>query len=175
MATAHTRTTPGRFNPGSHTHPSFEVLYLAEDHLVAQFEVGALLGSPLSGHAFVPNAAAVGWSFLPMTVNLRFVADLTSRSELAKLDTSIQELTGDWRGYGLRLPAVPPLTRPYWSNVPTQRLGSALEKTKQFEGLLVYSARDPRKKNLVVFPRRLRSTNSVSYTDPMTGVTIQLP
>lgn len=175
LATAHTRTTSGRFNPGSTTHPSIEILYLTEDHLVAQFEVEAVLGSPLSGHSFVPNPAAIGWSFLPMAVNLRAVADLTAGGELKKLDTSIQELTGDWLGYDVRLPPVPPLARPYWSNVPTQRLGVRLEKARTFEGLLSHSARDPRKRNLIVFPNRLRPGSFVAYTDPATGTTIQIP
>ena len=97
----------------------------------------------------MPNPLAVGWSFLPVVVNLQRVVDLTALSELGRLDTSVQELTGDWRGYGLRTPAVPPLAPPHWTNVPTQQLAAVLDRTKLYEGLLTYSAKDTTKKNLV--------------------------
>ncbi len=174
LGTTHTNTTPGRFNAGTTTHPGMEVLYLTEDLLVAQFEVGALLGSPIPGHSFVPNPLAVGWSFLPMTVSVGAVADVTSPPELVKLDTSVQELTGDWRGYGLRLPPVPALTRPHWSNVPTHRLAHEIHAAKTFEGLLTFSAKVPTKRNLVLFPNRLKKPSFVSYTDPA-GTTVQIP
>ncbi len=116
LATRHTRTNPGRFNAGTPAHPGPEVLYSAVDQQVAQFEVEFMLGSPLSG-SVAPNPAAVGWSFLPLLVSLGAVVDLTDPAVLAAIDTSVQELTGDWRGYGLR-PYVPPLAAPFWSNTP---------------------------------------------------------
>jgi hypothetical protein len=175
LATSHSTTIPGRFNGGTRLHPGPEVLYLAEDLLVAQFEVGALLGSPLAGHSFLPSPAAVGWSFLPMTVNLNRVLDLTSHVEITKLDTSLQELTGDWRGYGLRLPHHPAITSPLWTNVPTQQLGSGLAASGLFDGLVTYSAKVPTKRNLIIFRNQLTIPNSVEYTDPSTGIISSLP
>src|SRR5438045_3448679 len=42
LSTSHTTTIPGRFNIGTPVQPSFPVLYLAENHMVALFEVQAL-------------------------------------------------------------------------------------------------------------------------------------
>ena len=49
LATAHTTRIPSRFSPATSAKPAFPVLYLAEDHQVALFEAGALLGSILPG------------------------------------------------------------------------------------------------------------------------------
>jgi RES domain-containing protein len=169
LAYSHTAVNPGRFNAGTPAHPGVEVLYLTEDLLTASFEVQALIGSPLPGHTFLPNPLAVGWSFLPVVVILRAVADLTNPTELATVDTSVQELTGDWRGYALRSPVLPP--RPPHSDAPTHRLGHALDGTGRFEALLTYSAKVPTRRNLVVFPQRLTGRGSVTWVDPATNTT----
>jgi RES domain-containing protein len=174
LSSIHTRTTPGRFNSGTVAHPGIEVLYLAEDMLVAQFEVDAILGSPLPGHAFVPNPMAVGWAFLPIIVNLRRVADLTNHQQIRLLGTSIQELTGDWRGYAHR-PQNPPLSPPHYSNAPTHQMSYELHRTRAFEGFITYSARMSTRRNLVVFPRRLARGSSVTFNDPATGVVHSFP
>jgi hypothetical protein len=82
-------------------NPAFPILYLAEDHLVALFEVGALLGSPYPGGNYVPNPRQ-SWVILNVQVTLEAVADLTDPAEQYRLGTTAQELTGDWRGYQLR-------------------------------------------------------------------------
>lgn len=130
LSTRHTRHSPGRFNAGTPDRPGPEVLYLAADLLTAQIEVGILLGSPDAGRPLLPNPHAVGWSMLPVSVRMRRVVDLTEPAVLAALRTSVQELTGDWTGYAER-PAVPPLRRPYWSNVPTQRLATPCTRPGQ--------------------------------------------
>ena len=173
LATAHTRTYPGRFNAGTSDRPGPQVLYLAADLLTAQFEAELLFGSPQPGRVVVPNPAAVGWSLLPVTVSLTAVVDLTDPAVLAALRTSVQELTGDWQGYTDR-PPVPPLRSPYWSNVPTQRLGHALHAAG-VSGFLAASARVPARQNLVVFPANLLAGGFVTCTDPGTGVTHRRP
>lgn len=52
LQTSHSSRIPSRFNEGNN---AFEILYLAEDHLVALFEVQALLGSPFAPGTYVPN------------------------------------------------------------------------------------------------------------------------
>src|SRR5436305_1687634 len=47
--TVHTATNPGRFNNGSPANPAFEVVYFAENSVVALFEVQAVFGSPIPG------------------------------------------------------------------------------------------------------------------------------
>jgi hypothetical protein len=51
LSSHHTRLAASRFNAGSHFTPAdrFPSLYFSDDPLVAQFEVGALLGSPFPG------------------------------------------------------------------------------------------------------------------------------
>src|SRR5437660_9129646 len=80
LAFAHTATIPGRFNPGSIQRPGFPVLYLAEDLIVALFEVNALLGSPLPGQAFLPNPNQP-WTVINVQVQLRRVVDLCRVSQ----------------------------------------------------------------------------------------------
>jgi RES domain-containing protein len=171
LATGHTRTIPSRFAGGTVARPEFEILYLAEDHQVALFEVQALLGSPLPPAAFRPNPAGA-WVIINVNVTLSSVADLCLPAQRRLVRTSVQELTGDWRGYLLRNPT-PTLSGPYWTNVPTQRLGAALDGVPNLEGFTTFSAKVPTHKNLVIFPQKLLpgSRLSFSYTDPSTGQT----
>jgi RES domain len=173
LATAHTSTIPGRFNAGNSPHPGFEILYFGENHQVAFFEVQALLGSPYPGAAYVPNPSAA-WAIINVDIQLRSIADLTKVSQRKVIDTSVQELTGDWRGYGLRNPHAA-LTAPHWSNVPTQRLGHALHGVADLEGFLSYSAKVATHKNLVIFPKKLRPGSFVKFHNPITGTTVTIP
>jgi hypothetical protein len=173
LAFAHTATIPGRFNGGSIQHPGFPVLYLAEDQIVALFEVDALLGSPLPGKSFLPNANQP-CTTVPVDVQLSRVVDLSRASQRRLIETTIQELTDDWRGYLLRNPN-PPLGPPYWTNMPTQRLGAALHAVKGLEGFLTYSAKVPTRRNLVIFPTKRHKGSYVRFTDPATNQVYSIP
>jgi RES domain len=142
-------------------------MYLAADHFVSLFEVDAVLGSPLPGRTILPNPGTA-WTIISVEVQLARVADLSNPSNVELLETSFQELTGDWRGYKYR-PQIPPLRAPYWTNVPTQRLGHALFRVRGLEGFLAPSARDPTKLNLMVFPDKLRADSFLRFGDPQTG------
>lgn len=163
----HTVFATGRFNAGSTARPGIPVVYLAETQLVAEFEVGALLGSPLPGRVRVshPNPH---WTFFPVEVQLKAVVELTAPGTLALLETSVQELTGDWIGYPVRVPH-PPNARPYHTEVPTQQLGHAVHGTGEFEALLAYSAKVPHLRNLIVFPDRLLPGSFLRVKHPRTG------
>lgn len=173
LAFAHTATIPGRFNAGTMQRPGFPVLYLAEDQLVALFEVNALLGTSVPGQPFLPNPNQP-WLVVNVRVQLTAVVDLSQQSQRRLVETTVQELTGDWRGYPLRNPA-PKLHSPYWTNVPTQRLGAALHAVRGLEGFLTYSAKVPTRRNLVLFPDKLRKRSSIDFTDPGTGRTYSIP
>jgi hypothetical protein len=174
LAYAHTATIPGRFNGGTAERPGITAVYLAENGIVAQFEIQAILGSPLPGQVYTPSPVQNTWVILPIEVNLTSVADLTRPAELQHVETSVQELTGDWLGYALR-PPQPALASPYYSNVPTHRLGHALYTARRFEGPISYSARFPTQRNLIVSPTRLRKGSFVRYTDPASTAVQQLP
>jgi RES domain-containing protein len=165
LATNHTRTVPGRFNAGRLARPGFEILYLAEDHQVALFEVEALVGSPLPGSTYVPNPSG-HWAVINVQLQLNRVVDFTKRSERRKVGTTVQELTGDWRSYLLRNPN-PKLRKPYWTSVPTQKLGHALHGVRDIEAFLTYSARVPTRQNLIVFPSKLRPGSFLEFQDPI--------
>jgi RES domain-containing protein len=173
LAYAHTATIPGRFNPGSVSRPAFPVIYLGEDHTVTLFEVAALLGSPLPGQASAPNPANP-WTIVNVAVQLRRIVDLSQPSQRRVIGTSAQELTGDWRGYTLRNPN-PAVVAPFWTKIPTQRLGAALFATPGIEGFLTYSAKVPTRRNLIVFPTKLRTGSFIHFTDPGTGATHSIP
>ena len=157
LATAHTATIPGRFNAGNAAHPGFEILYFAKDHQVALFEVQALLGSPFPGATYVPNPST-SWVVINVDIQLHQIADLTTVPQRKIVDTTVQELTGDWRGYALRNPHAT-LRTPIRSNVPTQRLGHALHGVADMEGFLCYAATVATHTNLVAFPKKLRPGN----------------
>lgn len=174
LGTAHTTAHSTRFNPGTPTDPAFEILYLAEDARVALFEVQALLGSAYPGTAFVPNPAGGAWSLIDVQVNLQAVVDFTQSSSIRRIETSVQELTGDWRAYALRRP-----TRLrggiHGSDVPTQRLGRRLERIRGLEGFLSYSARVATRRTLMIFPHKLLPDSQLRYRDPATGNWHTLP
>jgi len=168
LQTSHTRASPSRFNAGVN---QFEAFYLAENHLVALQEVGALVGTPSPGGLFpLPHRA---WSVINVAVHLTAVADLTRHSQRSLVGTNAQELTGDWRSYAVRhqvagRPGSPPLA-------PTQRLGAELFGDTRFEALKTYSAKQPFSAVLVVFPQRLASSSRVIFRDPVSKRPLSLP
>ena len=155
LGTAHTARVRSRFQSASARRPGFPLLYLAEDHATALFEVSALLGSPLPGGAVVPNPAAA-WVVVPLRLSLSRVIDLTDYAAVQLLETSFQELSGDWQGYALRRPHL---------RVPTQRLGRALHEQTDVEAFVTFSAKSPLRRNLVVFPDRLGAGSFYEYPD----------
>lgn len=173
LAHAHTATQPGRFNSGSAERPGVEAIYLTDDPRVALIEVREVIGSGLPGQPSTPNPNPRAWTVYPVSVELLSVADLTRDEQLQLVDTSVQELTGDWLGYYHR-PQHRDAPPPYFTHVPTQQLAVALYQTGQFEGLVSYSAVDPRHRNLIVFPALFQSSSTLSCTDG-TGVTHHLP
>jgi hypothetical protein len=172
LATAQTTRTPSRYSPATHVKPAFPVLFLGEDHQVALFEVRALLGSPLAGGPYVPNPSQT-WVILNVQVTLYAVADLTDVAEQARLGTTAQELTGDWRGY-LSRQAHTPISQPT-GTAPTQLLGQALHGVRGLEGFRTISAPVPTHRALVVFPDKLRRGSSIVFTNPATGQTLTIP
>lgn len=162
LAVAHTVTIPGRFNYVAPGHPGFPILYLTEDPVTALFEVGAMLGSP---HRVAVPGPGHHWAIISVSVKLSGVVDLTRPAERRLIRASAQELTGDWDGYRLRR-IVRPRPSPAWPVAPTQQLGQALHRVRGVEGVITYSARDATKKNLVVFPNKLRKGSVVRFTEP---------
>jgi RES domain-containing protein len=167
IVTTHSRTISSRYSPATRATPGFEVLYLAENHLVAMFEAQALFGSPLipGGVVANPTASLVN---LAIHVQLSAVVDVSNPTQAALLDTNAQELTGDWLGYQQRSPAtsVPgPIGK-----APTQDFGEQLfALCPDVQGLLTLSARLPYYRVLAVFPQRLnKGIDYVRYsiTDP---------
>jgi hypothetical protein len=162
LATTYTTGIRSRFSAGPAAVPPFEILYLAENHMVALFEVEAQFGSPLKAGGIVPNPAHA-WVILNVQVSLKAVVDLTNvPGAQTSLGTTVQELTGDWKGFGLRGPHTK-VKHPVGS-APTQDLGSALYSATICEGFRAVSARVPYHEVLAVFPKRLRPGSFVEYT-----------
>lgn len=161
LHTGHTRTTPSRFYDPHGPGLRFRTLYLSDDPLVAQFEAQVLLGSPWLPGASVPGAAAA-WAVVRVSVVLSPVPDLSDTGAQTLVDTSVQELTGDWQGYRRRSPLTN-VTLPV-GTAPTQDLGEALYRDpRNLEGFLAVSARVPSNRNLVVFPDHLGPHSYVQY------------
>jgi len=125
------------------------------------FEAQALFGSPTTpGGAIAAPAGA--WVVLTVRVQLEAVADLSDVASQALLDCSVQELTGDWRGYRQRSTTTN-VSNPV-GTAPTQALGEAIHQDpRDLEGLLTVSAKVPYNRNLVAFPGHLRSSSFVEY------------
>lgn len=114
LSTSHTKTVASRFNGASPGSPGFEILYLAENHLVALLEVQALLGSPMTPPGGLVPSPHSTWTVLNVSVTLQAVADLTDISVQNALEITAQELTGDWLGYRWRGPGTTVRHRPGW-------------------------------------------------------------
>lgn len=172
LATSHTSTVASRYNPGSLGVAPFDILYLAENHLVALFEVQALLGSPYIPGGIVPHPRRP-WTILNVYVTLHNTIDLTAPASQKLLSTTAQELTGDWRGYQLRGPStsVPGPT----GIAPTQNLGAAISALSNVEGIRTLSAKLPDQQTLIVFPKNLQPGSSIKFSDPMTQQTHSIP
>jgi hypothetical protein len=155
LQTEHTPPVTTRFSPGRAGRTPFEILYLAENPVVALYEVGAIVGPPERPVANPHQSKMVP---IDVSVLLQSVADLTDPSQQALLDISMQELTGNWDTY-------PP------GGAPTQRLGAALYATRGVEGFLAISARMPPNKTLIVFPQKLRKGSELVFQDIITGKT----
>jgi RES domain-containing protein len=152
LKTEQTAQIPGRFNPGMAAKTPYEILYLAENQLVALYEVQAIFGPPAQPIAN-PHRSKV----VPIDVDVRLasVADLTALDQQVLLETSAQELTVSWDTY-------PP------GGAPTQRRGAALFRTKDIEGFLAISARVPRCRTLIVFPQKLLPGSELVFRDVIT-------
>ncbi len=174
LGVAHSAYIPSRFNEGPPPSPfgrPFEILYLAQNPLVALYEVGALYGSPSTPGGAIPHPTGT-WTTLSLAVHLTgTILDLTDVSEQVTIDTSVQELTGDWRGYHHRS-ASTPIPAPV-APAPTQELGWALYDSG-IEAFLTVSAKVPYYMNLVVFPQNLLSGSYLEFHNPLTSTTERL-
>lgn len=160
LAFAHTKRLPSRFNDGRGV---FSTLYLAQDQIVALFEVEGVLGSPYS--TWLPTAGR-NLTILSVTVTLQAVADLTRAAAQAHLATTAQELTGDWSGYHLRH-SLTPVSQPAGIPAPTQELGAELFANGGTEAFISVSAKIPTHQILVVFPDRLMPGSQIICHDEM--------
>jgi RES domain-containing protein len=176
MATAlsavHTPTITSRFSPGSPTSPAFQILYLAENPMVALFEARALFGSPAAPGGVVAHPARA-LATLPISVSVSDIADLTEAAQATILSTNAQELTGDWVAFRSR-----PGVSPHSGTAPTQELGQALFNLG-YKGFVSFSAQLPDYKILGVFTTRLvagADSLAYSYHDPHgVLITAQIP
>lgn len=168
LSTRHTTTITSRFSGASPVAPGYEVLYLAENHLVALLEVQALLGSPTTPGGVVPHPRST-WTTLNVSVSLSRVADLTDPTAQSLLDITAQELTGDWLGYQLRGPGT--TVKGPTGFAPTQDLGAALHAVSGLEGFKSFSAKAPYHQILTIFPKKLLLGSSISWFNPLAGKT----
>jgi RES domain-containing protein len=155
LSTAHTSSVTTRFNPGKSAQTPFEILYLAENQIVALYEVGALYGPP---ERAIADPRQIKMMTIGVSVRLQSVADLSVPGQQKLLGVSPQELTGVWDAF-------PP------GEVPTQRLGAALFATDGIEGFVAISAKRPLSKTLIIFPQKLRIGSELVFTDTITGKT----
>ena len=173
LATSYTSNVESRFSDGANGLRPYQTLYVAENPQIALFEVGALFGSPTLPGGLVPNPAS-SWTMLNVSVTLQTVVDLSLQSEQIKVDTSVQELTGDWRGYRERS-AMTAVKEPFDVPAPTQELGAALFALADIEGFIAVSAKLPYCQNLVIFPEKLQAGSSVVFSYPATGEVFRIP
>lgn len=149
LAFHHTSKAPSRF--GS-SQSQYFMLYFAADPATALLEVEALVAThnPPQAH----DIRADDYKVWPVTVALNNVVDFGDPRCRSEVETSAQELTGDWRAQR-PLDGSPPLVRSRASDAPTQHLGAALEHNPDVEGFLTPSSKTPTLSNLVIFPHRV--------------------
>lgn len=173
LATVHTRLQSSRYGQGASATTPYEVLYLTENNVVAQFEVGALYGDPFGSSFSSPPVPAQTWVLLYVTVYLQRIVDLVQVLHQQTLHTTAQELTGDWKGYQMRKPGHS-VQQPI-GTAPTQDLGAALFATPGIEGFRIVSAKVPHSCNLVIFPEKLDLSSKITFENQMTGAIDTIP
>lgn len=151
----HTKTYPGRFTPGNLSSASFSMLYLAEHQALCLHEVEAIYRG--RQNAMIPNPSRP-WAIINVDVRLSSVVDLTAPESQKLLQTSVQELTGDWAFYNS--------TR---TLAPTQKLGVALANVSGVEGFFAPSAKSPDERTLNIFPGKLTKGSFVTFRNPITS------
>ncbi len=148
LNTEHSRTTRSRFSNASASTPLHRILYLGENHQVAIYEVGALLGNPNA-----PLSSPKGsWILMSLQITLHHVADLCDPGQQKLIATNDQELTGQWANST--------------AAAPTQRLGEALHAVPMLEGFIFPSSKVG-SRNLAIFPDRLDARSSILFANDL--------
>jgi hypothetical protein len=152
LATSHTTSYRSRFSAATQASPGPRMLYLGENHQVAIFEVGALLGDPN-----LPISNPKGsWVLMSLRVQLHHIADLSEPAQQKLIATNDQELTGVWANAG--------------GGAPTQKLGAALFAVPGLEGFIFPSARVG-SRNLAVFMDKLGGKSALTFQNELTKQT----
>jgi RES domain len=148
LKTDHSRTCRSRFSDASAASPLYRILYLGENHQVAIYEVGALLGNPNA-----PLSSPRGtWVLMSLQVTLHFVADLCEPTQQRLISTNDQELTGVWANSS--------------GPAPTQQLGEALYAVPLLEGF-VFPSSKVGSRNLAIFPDKLDARSSITFQNDL--------
>lgn len=141
--------------------------------MVALFEARSLFGTTYTPGAVVSNPVAPSRIPIAVQVPLQAVVDLTDTANLNLVETSSQELTGDWEHYQSRFAAALPRLAP--GTAPTQQLGLALSQVTGLEGFLTLSVPAKPYRNLIVYRDNLRPNSYIRTIDPLTGQALTIP
>lgn len=147
-----------RFTP----RRTFETIYLAEDPITAFAEVWLILQHP---HA--PPSTFRTPPLVHVTVDgvLASVLDLTEPNVQAALETTPQELTGEWR-----------YAQAEGREAPTQTLGRVCYETRRFDSIRFFSTKNPPNGICIaVFPDRLNPPAYIEVYDPYDNLAQRLP
>jgi hypothetical protein len=148
LLTDHTRFVRSRFSSATPALPLYRILYLGENHQVAIYEVGALLGDPNA-----PISSPKGsWVLMSLDVRLYRAADLCDPDQQKLISTNDQELTGVWAND----PAA----------APTQKLGAALYALPDVEGFIFPSSKAG-SRNLAIFMDRLDKRSALVFRNEL--------
>jgi len=152
LETDHTKTVKSRFSLGTPARPLYRMLYLGDNHQVAIYEVGALLGDPNA-----PISSPRGsWVLMSLSVRLHHVANLSVPSQQKLISTNDQELTGVWANNAVSTAA------------PTQKLGAALYAIPKLEGF-IYPSSKTGSHNLVIFMDKLDKSSLITFSNELNG------
>lgn len=134
----------------------YHLIYLAADPTTALLEVQALVRST---HLPRPLPVALRkYVVFPITVDGIQVVDFRDAGARTPIQTTVQELTGNWRDYPNLQPngAWPGVrVRSYRTDAPTQELGAQLQTIHRVAGFLSASAHKATRSNLVIFPKKV--------------------
>lgn len=171
---SHSSAITTRYHHAKQLPLNYPLFYLAESPDVALLEVNAVL-SPPGSNLTIPNPHS-SWAVLNVNVSLKSILDLTDAKVEQLLQSNFQELTGDWQGYDFRSHPNASVKRSAQA-APTQELGLALYRIPGLLGFLTISAKAPARKNLVIFPDKIKTLadGKVEFTDPASGLVHQVP
>ena len=136
-------------------------LYVADKVYTSFAEVTHAITSSVRQFDSTPPAPLVVFA---VSVHLEYILDLTDKSTLEALETTVAELQGPWADQ---------MTSGI--DVPTHLLAIATYKTNRFQGIKYHSKEHPGGVDLIIWTDKLKAPSFIEVFDPTKQLAARIP